>query len=121
MAFRKRLYIKPKSIKIHEKSQSTKLLGFIYKRFLNAIFVFQNVKKYKGILDFLETENRVQKTFVYAAQSHRKSWKSQSDNLLSAVPATRLNARFHFQECELVPRESYEWEKIQARQTISEM
>ena len=27
---------------------------------------------------------------------------------LSAVPAARLNARFHFQKCELVPRESDE-------------
>ena len=43
-------------------------LGCVYKRFLNAIFVFQNVKKHKGILDILQTENRVQKTFVYKAQ-----------------------------------------------------
>ena len=43
-------------------------LGCVYKRFLNAIFAFQKVELYKGLLDFLETENDVQKVLLYKAQ-----------------------------------------------------
>ena len=40
---------------------------------LNAIFVFQDVKKYKGLLDFLGTENDVQKVLLYKAQIDENS------------------------------------------------
>ena len=60
-------------MKIHELSRFSMRLGCVYKRFLNAIFVFQNVKKYKGLLDFLETENDVQKVLLYKAQIDENS------------------------------------------------
>ncbi len=43
-------------------------LGCVYKRFLNAVFVFQKVKLYKGFLHFLKTEIRVPETLLYKAQ-----------------------------------------------------
>ena len=49
-------------------------LGCVYKRFLNAIFTFQNIELYKGLLAFLETENDVQKVLLYKAQIDDKSW-----------------------------------------------
>ena len=97
MTFRKRYYIKPKSTKFHEKGQSNNHLGFIYKRFVNAIFVFQNVKKYHGLLDFLGTENDVQKVLLYKVQIDEISWKSKSTQLLGFIKQCFLNAIFDFQ------------------------
>ena len=37
--------------------------------FRNAIFGFQNVELYNGLLDLLKTENDVQETLLYKAQT----------------------------------------------------
>ena len=44
--------------------------------FRNVIFDFQNVEFYKGLLDFLRTENDVAKTMQIISVFGRKSMKS---------------------------------------------
>ena len=69
MTFRKRCYIKPKRWLVLPSSQISMRLGCVYTRFLNAIFVFQKVELYKGLLNFLETEMTFRKCYYIESKS----------------------------------------------------
>ena len=59
-------------MKIHPKVNQAGHFAMKTQGFRNAISAFQNVELYKGILDFLETENDVQKVLLYKAQIDEK-------------------------------------------------
>ena len=46
---------------------------------LNAIFVFQKAEFYQGLLDFLKTENDIEKTLLYKVLIDENPMKNQSD------------------------------------------
>ena len=59
------MFHKRNGAEFHPKINRTADFAMRTQGFQNAMFVFQNVELYKGLLDFLRTENDVQKTLCF--------------------------------------------------------
>ena len=76
----------------------------VYKSFLNVIFVLQKVELYKGFLDFLKTEIRVQKSLLYKAQTLVRITLLTNGEAIGLRIQTFSERDFRFSQSGVIPK-----------------